>query len=400
MPATSAPTRPLRAALIVTLAVSLAACSTGVVSSPAAKAPPAARLPHDTPIYDTDEEKVLSIYNWKDYIDPRVLDLFTLQTGIEVKYEILESNDLLEAKLCTGHTGYDVVFPSGTFLRRQIELGLYRKLDKSTLANLGNLDSNIARKLALFDPGNAHAVNYMFGTSGITYNVEAVAAVMPDAPLDSLAMIWDPKVVSKFADCGVAMLDEPSEVVGTVLIYLGKDANSEKAEDLAAAEKVMMAVRPYIRMFSSDYVDELVSGEICLGLNWSGDTLYARGRALSERKPFDIGYRLPREGALMFLDTMAIPADARHVKNAHLFIDYLLRADMAARNSNFTGFANGNGSSSWLLIDHDVVNDQNFFPPAEMQEKLVPDLPESAEFTRQLSRTWARFRAGDKIEHR
>jgi len=371
------------------------------VTSPAAKpsspvnVPPVLTPSHAPPTFDTDDEKLLTLYNWKDYIDPSVLESFTQETGIEIRFEAMDSNDSLEAKLSAGHTGFDVVFPSGTYLQMQIGLGLYQKLDKSRLKNLGNVDPVIARKLAMFDPGNTHAVNYMWGTSGIAYNVEAVAAAMPDAPLNSLAMIWDPKVVSKFAGCGVAVLDAPSEVVGSVLIYLGRNPNSENREDLAAAEKVLMAARPYIRMVNSDFVDELASGEICVGLDWSGDALQAKGRASMDGKSFDIDYRLPSEGALMFLDNMAIPADAPHVKNAHIFIDYLLRADMAAANSNFTGFSNGN-AAAWTLIAYDWRKDQNLFPPAEMQPKLVPDVPESAAYTRQLLHTWARFQAGDK----
>jgi putrescine transport system substrate-binding protein len=233
-------------------------------------------------------------------------------------------------------------------------------------------------------------VTYLFGTTGIAYNVDAVAAAVPDAPVDSLAMIWDPAVVSKFADCGVAVLDSPSEVVGSVLSYLGKNPNSEKPEDLAAAEKVMLAVRPYIREISSDYVGKLVSGDICVGLDWSGDALQAMGRAFEERRPYVISYRVPREGSFIFLDTMAIPADASHVKNAHLFIDYMLRGDVAAKNSEFTNHANGN-QASLAFIDSQVRSDENFFPSPEIQDKLVVDLPESQEFERQLRRTWTRF---------
>lgn len=386
----------LRVLLIAGLSVTPAGGSTAAVDPPAA--PTTLLIPRegsDTPIYDTDPEKVVHIINWKDYIDPLVLERFTQETGIQVDYDILESNDSLDAKLRAGRSGYDVVFPSGKYLQAQIELGLYQKLDKSRMRNLDNLDPSIAAKLARFDRGNAHAVDYMFGTVGLAYNAEAVKAAMPNAPLNSLAMIWDPQVVSQFSRCGVAVMDAPSEVVGTALIYLGKDPNSEKLEDLAAAEKLMLAARPFIRLVDSDYVSELASGEICLGLDWSGDTLQASVYAWNERKPFTVGYSLPREGALMFLDTMAIPADAPHVKNAHIFIDYLLRNDASTANSRFISFPNGN-SLSWLLTGEAVFDDKNFFPPPSMQERLVPDLPESEEFDRQLQRTWARFLAAGK----
>src|SRR5688572_7717542 len=355
-------------------------------------AQPAAAAP--TPALDTDAEKVVNVYNWSDYIDPAVLEEFTQETGIKVNYEVMDSNELLETKLLAGRTGYDVVVPSASFLARQIKQNIYQKLDKSKLPNLKNLDPDITKRLEVFDPGNEYTVNYMWGTSGVAYNEEAIKAAMPDAPVDSFAMFWDPKVVSKFAKCGVSVLDAPSEVVGTVLIFLGRDANSEKPEDLAAAEKVLMAVRPYVRkIHSSAYIEELASGEICLALGWSGDVLQAKSRAEENKKPFTIAYSIPKEGAVMFFDNMAIPADASHVKNAHLFIDYMLRAEVAAKNSNFISFANSN-AASWPLVDPAVKNNPGIFPTPEMMPKLVPDLPESAEFTRSLTRTWTRFRTG------
>jgi putrescine transport system substrate-binding protein len=358
------------------------------------EAPPKVEAGPPAPVIDTDAEKVVNVYNWSDYIEPTVLDAFTKETGVKVNYEVMDSNELLETKLVAGRTGYDVVVPSASFLARQIKSGIYMKLDRSKLPNLKNLDPEITKRLEVFDPGNEHAVNYMWGTSGVAYNEEAIKAAMPDAPVDSFAMFWDPKVVSKFAKCGVSVLDAPSEVVGTVLIYLGRDANSEKPEDLAAAEKVLVAVRPYIRLInSSKYIEDLANGEICLALGWSGDTLQAKSRAEEAQKPFTIKYNIPKEGAVMFFDNMAVPADASHVKNAHLFIDYMLRADVAAKNSNFISFANSN-AASWPMITPEVKNNPGIFPTPEMMPKLVPDLPETAEFTRTLTRTWTRFRTG------
>jgi putrescine transport system substrate-binding protein len=358
------------------------------------EAPPKADAGPPAPVYDTDAEKTVNVYNWSDYIEPTVLDAFTKETGIQVNYEVMDSNELLETKLVAGRTGYDVVVPSASFLARQIKSGIYMKLDRSKLPNLKNLDPDITKRLEVFDPGNEHAVNYMWGTSGVAYNEEAIKAALPDAPVDSFAMFWDPKVVSKFAKCGVSVLDAPSEVVGTVMIYLGKDANSENPEDLKAAEKVLLSVRPYIRLInSSKYIEDLANGEICLALGWSGDTLQAKARAEEAKKPFTIKYNIPKEGAVMFFDNMAIPADASHVKNAHLFIDYMLRPEVAAKNSNFISFANSN-AASWPLVDAAVKNNPGIFPTPEMMPKLVPDLPESAEFTRTLTRTWTRFRTG------
>jgi putrescine transport system substrate-binding protein len=306
----------------------------------------------------------------------------------------MDSNELLETKLVAGRTGYDVVVPSASFLARQIKAGIYQKLDKSKLTNYKNLDPDITKRLEVFDPGNEYAVNYMWGTSGVAYNEEAIKAAMPDAPVDSFAMFWDPKVISKFAKCGVSVLDAPSEVVGTVLIYLGKDANSENPEDLKAAEKVLLSVRPYIRNInSSAYIEQLAGGEICLALGWSGDVLQAKSRAEESQKTFHIKYNIPKEGAVMFFDNMAIPGDAGHPKNAHLFIDYMLRPEVAAKNSNFISYANSN-AASWPLVNAEVKNNPGIFPTPDVMPKLVPDLPESPEFTRTLTRTWTKFRTG------
>ncbi len=374
--------------VLVTVSLLLVACGKKE------EAPPAAADTAATETFDTDAEKVVNVYNWSDYIEPTVLEDFTKETGIKVQYEVMDSNELLETKLLAGRTGYDVVVPSASFLARQIKQSIYQKLDKSKLSNLGNLDPDITNRIAVFDPGNEYSVNYMWGTSGVAYNEEAVKAAMPDAPVDSFAMFWDPKVAAKFAKCGISVLDAPSEVVGTVLIYLGRDANSEKPEDLAAAEKVLLAVRPYIRTInSSAYIENLANGEICLALGWSGDVLQAKSRAEEAQKPFTIKYNIPKEGAVMFFDNMAIPADASHVKNAHVFINYMLRKEVAAKNSNFISFANSN-AASWPLVDKAVKNNPGIFPTPEMMPKLVPDLPETAEFTRSLTRTWTRFRTG------
>lgn len=379
-------TRSLRAFVSASCLFLLVACGKKEEAPPPADSAAAA--------VDTDAEKVVNVYNWSDYIEPSVLDDFTAETGIKVNYEVMDSNELLETKLVAGRTGYDVVVPSASFLARQIKAGIYQKLDPAKLPNLKNLDPDITKRLEVFDPGNEHAVNYMWGTSGVAYNEEAIQAAMPDAPVDSFAMFWDPKVISKFQKCGVSILDAPSEVVGTVLIYLGKDANSEDPEDLKAAEKVLLSVRPYIRNInSSAYIEQLANGEICLALGWSGDVLQAKSRAEEAQKPFTIKYNIPKEGAVMFFDNMAIPADAGHPKNAHLFIDYMLRADVAAKNSNFISFANSN-AASWDLVDPAVKNNPGIFPTPEMMPKLVPDLPETAEFTRTLTRTWTRFRTG------
>jgi putrescine transport system substrate-binding protein len=306
----------------------------------------------------------------------------------------MDSNELLETKLLAGRTGYDLVLPSANFLARQIKQGIYQKLDRSKLKNWGNLDTEIMKKLEAFDPGNLYAVNYMWGTSGVAYNEEKVKEIDPNAPVNSFAIFYDPNQIKKYQKCGVSVLDAPSEVLGTVLIYLGKDANSESLDDLKAAEKVLLAVRPYIRTInSSAYIENLANGDACLVLGWSGDVLQAASRAEEAKKPFHVRYHIPKEGAVQFFDNFAIPADAAHVKNAHLFIDFLNRPEIAAKNSNFISYANGN-SASLPMIDDAVKGNPDVYPPPELMAKLVPDMPESAEFTKELTRVWQRFKTG------
>ena len=373
---------PVRPALTVLASAMLLAACSKPAEAPKASAAAA------------EEEKVLNVYNWSDYIEASVIEGFTKETGIKVQYDVFDSNEMLETKLLAGNTGYDIVVPSASFLNRQLQAGVHQKLDKSLLPNLKNIDPSIAQRIEAFDKGNEHSVNYMWGTSGVGYNVKKIAERMNDAPVDSFAMFYDPKVISKFADCGVTILDAPSEVIGTVLIYLGKDANSEKPEDLAAAEAVLKAVRPYIKNFhSSNYIEQLANGEICLALGWSGDVLQASTRAEEAKNGVELSYRIPKEGAVMFFDQLAIPKDAKHPKNAHLFIDYLLRPEVAAKNSSYISYANANAAST-ALIDKSVTDNPNVYPSADLMTKLVPDMPESAEFSRSLNRAWTSIKTG------
>ncbi len=341
-----------------------------------------------------EEEKVLNVYNWSDYVEPGVLEEFTKRTGIKVNYDVFDANEVLETKLLTGHTNYDVVVPSAPFLQRQIEAGVFQKLDKSQLPNLKNLDPAMLKQIAVYDPRNEHSVPYMWVTSGPGYNVAKIRERMPDAPVDSLRMFYDPAVVSRFKDCGVSVLDAPSEVVGTVLLFLGKDARSESLEDLKAAETVLLSIRPYLRyVHSSRYIDDLANGETCLALGWSGDIKQARDRAKDAGKGIEIKYAIPREGTIMNFDMLAIPADAPHPRNAHLFINYLLEPAVAARNSNLVKYANINTASTSMLVDA-VKGDPNIYPPADIQAKLVPEPPRSQEYQRLLTRSWTRFKTG------
>jgi putrescine transport system substrate-binding protein len=377
----------LRSMCLAVLCAGLLAACGGSASSPAASATGPAGAPGT-------EEKVLNVYNWSDYIEPSVIPQFEKQTGIKVNYDVFDSNEVLETKLLAGHTNYDVVVPSGPFLERQITVGVYRKLDKSQLPNLKNLDPQVEQSAALYDPGNQYAVDYMWITSGPGYNVAKIKERMPDAPVDSWRMLYDPAVVAKFKDCGVTILDAPTEVVGTVLLYLGKDPNSQSPDDLQAAEKVLLAIRPYIRyIHSSRYIDDLANGEICLALGWSGDVKQAHDRAHEAGKGVDVAYSIPREGAIKNLDMLAIPADAPHPRNAHSFLDYLLRLDVAAKNSNFLKYANGDLPDNPQL-NPAVEQDPGIYPPADVQAKLVPERARTPQFTRLLNRTWTRFKTG------
>jgi putrescine transport system substrate-binding protein len=340
-------------------------------------------------------EKVLNVYNWSDYVQPAVIKDFEKETGIHVNYDVFDSNEILETKLLTGHTNYDIVVPSAAFLERQLQADIYQKLDKSLLPNLKYLDAGIERALAIYDPGNQYAVDYMWITSGVGYNAAALKARMPDAPVDSWRMIFDPAVVSKFADCGVSILDAPSEVVATALLYIGRNPNSNSPEDLKAAEYVLKMIRPYVRFVdSSRYIDNLANGDVCLAMGWSGDIKQAHDRAKEANNGVDLVYSIPREGAIVNLDVLAIPADAPHARNAHLFIDYLLRPDVAAQNSNLIKYANSVDPDLQPLLDPQVRNDTGVFPPPEVRARLTPERPRPPEYQRLLTRAWTRFKTG------
>jgi len=342
-----------------------------------------------------DSDNVLNVYNWTNYIGPSIVSDFEKESGIKVHYDVYETNEMMEVKLLAGHTNYDIVVPGGTFFERDVKAGVYRKLDKSLLPELKNLDPGAASATAVYDPGNEYGVDYTWLISvGMGYNVNKVKARIADAPFDSWRLIFDPNVLSKLTDCGVSVLDSPEDVVGSVLAYLGKDPNSESAEDLASAEKVLHAIRPYLRYVDSTrYVADLANGDLCLTLGWSGDIAQSRQRASEAGKAVTIGYSVPREGALSIVDVIAIPADAPHPKNAHRFIDYLLRPDVAAKNATAITYASGVAGAA-ALVSESLRNDSAVYPPPEARARLVPMRAKSQEFTRSLMRMWTRFKTG------
>ncbi len=339
-------------------------------------------------------EKVVNVYNWSDYIDPQVIKDFEQQYGIKVNYDVFDKNEVLETKLLTGNTGFDVVVPSAPFLELEIRAGALEKLDKSELPNLKYLDPAVERSVAGYDPGNQYSADYMWITSGLGYNLQAVQARIPDPPLESWRLLYDPAYVSKLKDCGVTILDEPTEVIGTALLYLGKNPNSESPADLAAAMKVLMAIRPYVRYVnSSRYIDDLANGEICLALGWSGDVKQAKDRAQQAGRTYTIAYSIPKEGAVENFDVLAIPVNAPHPRNANLFINYLLDPRVAARNSNLVRYANGDLASRPYL-EKSVLEDAGIYPPPAVMRTLVPERAKSMQFMRLLTRAWTNFKTG------
>jgi putrescine transport system substrate-binding protein len=342
----------------------------------------------------SESENVLNVDNWSDYIQPSVIADFEKEYGIHVNYDVFDSNEILETKLLTGHTNYDVVVPSGAFLERQIKADIYQKFDKAQLPNLQNVDPDVARAAALYDPGNQYSVDYMWITSGVGYNVAEIHARMPDAPVDSWRMLFDPAVVSRFQDCGVSILDAPSEVVATVLLFVGRNPSSNSPEDLKLAEGVLKSIRPYVRYVdSSRYIDNLAGADICLAMGWSGDVKQAHDRAREAGKGVDLAYSIPKEGAIANYDVLAIPADAPHVRNAHLFINFLLRPDIAARNSNLIKYANA-VTPTVQPLDAAVVDDPGVYPPAGVRARLTAERPRPPEYQRLLTRMWTRFKTG------
>jgi putrescine transport system substrate-binding protein len=343
----------------------------------------------------TAEERVVNFYNWSNYMAPDVLEAFTKETGIKVVYDTFDANETLETRLLAGKSGYDVVVPTAYFLQRQITAHVFQKLDKSRLPNLANAWPMVTQRLATYDPGNLHAVNYMWGTTGIGYNVKTVEKILgPDAKIDSWDIVFKPENLAKFKDCGVHILDSADDIFPAALGYLGLDPNSTKQADLEKAADLVSKVRPYVRKFhSSEYLSALATGEICLVVGWSGDVMQARSRAAEARSGVEIGYAIPKEGAQMFFDNLAIPADAQHVPEAYELINYLYRPEVAARNSDYLSYANGNLASQ-KLVDPKILNDKNIYPDEATLSKLFVITARDPATQRIINRLWTRVKTG------
>ncbi len=341
------------------------------------------------------QDRTVNVFNWSDYIDESILEDFTKETGIKVVYDVFDSNEVLETKLLAGGTGYDVVVPTGSFLSRQIQAGVFSELDKSKLSNLSNMWKDIEARVEKYDPGNAYSINYMWGTTGIGYNVDKVkAALGDDAPVDSWDLLFKPENIEKLKNCGVFVLDAPTEMVPAALKYLGLDPDSKDRGDIEKAGELLKTIRPYIQKFhSSEYINALANGDICLAIGWSGDVLQARDRAAEADNGVTVAYSIPKEGALMWFDQMAIPADAPNMDEAHEFLNYIMRPDVMAKASNYVYYANGNKASQELLND-DVIGDPAIYPTPEAVENLYTVTAYPPKAQRVLTRTWTSVKSG------
>jgi putrescine transport system substrate-binding protein len=346
------------------------------------------------PAAHADEEKVLNVYNWADYIGPDTLAEFEAEYGIRVNYDVFDATAVVEARLLAGKTGYDVVLQALRYSSRLMKIGAFQALDRDQLTLWDNLDPWVLDVMASADPGNRYGVPYMWGTTGFAYNVDLVLERMPDAPLDSAAMLFDPQVASRFADCGISMLDGGTSVIPLVMLYLGHDPHSMDPAHLAEAEAVLKSVRPFVRYFnSSRMINDLPNGEICIAMSWSGD--YAQAQARAEEAGVDIrlAYTVPREGTVLWFDSMMIPADAPHPGNAHLFLNFLMRPEVIAPISEMTGYANAN-LASLPFLDPKVANDPAAYPPMTDRAGWQSGLIYDPKLERQRTRAWSRVKTG------
>ena len=338
------------------------------------------------------EEKVLNVFNWADYIGPNTLADFEAEYGIKVNYDLYDSTAVVDARLLAGKTGYDVVLQALRYSARLIEVGVFRPLDRSKLTLWDNLDPWVLQAMSNYDPGNRYATPYMWGTTGFAYNVDRVRERMADAPLDSAALVFDPANAARFADCGISLLDESTMVIPMVMLYLGYDQNSIEPAELAEAEAVLKSIRPHIRYFSSaKLINDLPNGEICIAMSWSGDYASAQQRADEVGIDIELAYMVPREGTVLFLDSMLIPADAPHPENAHLFLNYLMRPEVIAPISDELRYANAN-RASLPLIDPALRNDPAAYPSLEDRQNWRSGVIYEPQLERRRTRSWSRVK--------
>lgn len=339
------------------------------------------------------EEKVLNVFNWSDYVAPDTIANFEKETGIKVNYDVYDSNDILETKISVGKSGYDVVFPSASpFFARQVKAGLYRKLDLTKIPNAKGVDPKVLERLASADPGNAYGLPYMMAGTGVGYIKSKIDKLLPNAPIGSLAMLFDPKTVAALKGCGVTVLDAPEEVLPAAMSYTGKSPVSVSTDDLEAAGKTVMAARPSYRyIHSSSYINDLANGAICVAQGYAGDLFQARKRAQEAKNGVEIGIFLSKEGAAFNIDVMAIPKDAPHPDNAHKFINYLLSPKVVADITASVGYANA-VPASLEHVPAEIRNDPVVFPPQDA--RLYTPVLATPAYERARNRLWTRIKAG------
>jgi putrescine transport system substrate-binding protein len=340
------------------------------------------------------EDRVVDLYNWADYIAPSTAQEFERRTGIRLRVSTFETNETLESRLMTGDSGYDVVVPTAPFLERQIRSGAYQVLDRQRLPNLANLDPQLMARVALNDPGNAHAVIYMWGTYGIGYNVKAVGEALGGPPPDGWALFFDPAYASRLQKCGIGTIDAPAGIIRLVLRYLGRDPNAPGPGDLADAENVLLKIRPFIRTINTtNVIESIANGDLCIALGYNGDFVQARNRARDAKNGIQIAFMLPREGSLLWFDMLAIPKNAPHPKNALVLINFLMDPKVIAGISNFIGFANANAAATSFL-DPSLASDPIVFPPPDQRQRLFVESADSPAQARALTRIWEKFKTG------
>lgn len=340
------------------------------------------------------KDREVRVFNWSDYIDPAILEDFTKETGIKVVYDVFDSNEVLETKLLAGGTGYDIVVPTGPFLSRQIGAKVFRKLDKSKLPNITNMWDDIAKRSSIYDPGNEYSINYMWGSTAIGYNEAKIKERMADAPVNSWDLIFKPEVIAKFKDCGIHILDAADDILPAALNYLKLDPNSKDPEDLKKAAALMESVRPNILKFhSSEYINALANGDICIAVGYSGDILQARKRAEEAKNGHTVIFSLPKEGAQMWFDQMAIPADSKRVEEAHIFLNYMMKPEVIAKASNVVSYANGNKASQQFL-DEAIKTNPSVYPSEETMKRLFVKTSYDAKTQRAVTRLWTKVVTG------
>lgn len=379
--------RKSRLFLCVLSALTVAACGgqqapSGDQAAQPATPPPAA-------------ERSVNFYNWSDYIGEETIANFTAGTGIKVTYDVFDSNETLEAKLVAGSSGYDVIVPSLSFLGRQIQAGVFKEIDRSKLSNYGNLDPVLMERIAKTDPENKYSVPYLWGTTGIGYNVNKVKEVLgDDYVVDSWKMVFDPETMAKLASCGVTWLDTPTEMVPTVLNYLGEEPNSFDEAVIDKAAQAMGGVRSHLRYYhSSQYINDLANGDICVAVGWSGDVFQARDRADEAGNGVVIDYVIPKEGGIMWFDMMAIPKDARNVDEAYALIDHMLKPEVMADIQNYVTYASAN-AAALPMVDEDIRTNPAVYPPEEVKAKLFTLAVLPPEVDRIYTRLWTRLKTG------